>query len=68
MQRLTRAKAIRAKCIDCCCEQQSEVRKCQIVDCPLWRYRLGREIDAESDGKSGVNINNEQLGDELDIE
>jgi hypothetical protein len=34
-------KAIRAKCIDCCCYQQSEVRKCVAVKCPLWPYRMG---------------------------
>lgn len=43
MQRLTPTKAIRAKCLDCCCGQQAEVRLCQILTCPLWRYRMGRE-------------------------
>jgi hypothetical protein len=35
-------KAIRAKCLDCCCEQHSEVRKCVAFDCSLWPYRMGR--------------------------
>ena len=35
-------KAVRAKCLDCCCEQPTEVRKCTAVDCALWPYRLGR--------------------------
>lgn len=43
-ERVGRAKAIRLKCLDCCCGQQAEVRKCPAVDCPLWRFRMGREI------------------------
>lgn len=43
-ERLTRAKAIRAKCLDCCCGQANEVRLCSCLDCPLWRYRFGTEI------------------------
>ena len=34
-------KVIRKKCLDCCCGQHSEVRKCNITDCPLWPYRMG---------------------------
>ena len=44
MDRVTRAKAIRLKCLDCCCGQAAEVRKCHIEDCPLWIYRMGREV------------------------
>jgi hypothetical protein len=32
---------IRAKCLDCCCGQLSEVRKCTAVGCALWPYRFG---------------------------
>jgi hypothetical protein len=32
--------AIRAKCLDCCVNQESEVRKCTAVACALWRYRM----------------------------
>lgn len=41
--RLTPTKAIRAKCIDCCCGQVAEIRRCSIKACALWRYRMGRE-------------------------
>ena len=34
-------KAIRAKCIDCCCGQKAEVRKCVSTDCALWPFRMG---------------------------
>lgn len=35
-------KAIREKCLDCCCGNAAEVRKCVAVDCALWPYRMGR--------------------------
>lgn len=47
MERITRAKAIRLKCIDCCCGNTAEVRKCPAEHCPLWRYRMGKEIKDE---------------------
>jgi hypothetical protein len=34
-------KAIRAKCLDCCCYQEGEVRKCAAIECPLWPFRMG---------------------------
>lgn len=45
MERLTRGKAIKAKCLDCCCGQYTEVKKCTVTTCPLWIYRLGKEVD-----------------------
>ena len=33
--------AIRDKCLDCCCGNAAEVRRCGMIDCPLWWYRLG---------------------------
>ena len=58
-QRLTRQKAIRAHCIDCCCGSSKEVRLCACTDCNLYPYRLGYEIKdnatAEaSTGKDGI--------------
>jgi hypothetical protein len=43
IKRLTRAKAIRAKCLDCCCGQAVEVRLCTVQKCPLFPYRMGKE-------------------------
>lgn len=34
-------KAVRAKCLDCCCGQEAEVRRCAITDCSLHPYRFG---------------------------
>jgi len=45
-ERLTRGKAIRLKCLDCCCGNSAEVRRCHMTNCPLHRYRLGREKSA----------------------
>lgn len=58
--RLTRAKAIRAKCLDCTCGQRHEVRLCPSKDCPLWIYRMGREIKSET----GEKIQGEKEGEE----
>ena len=44
MERVSRSKAIRLKCLDCTCGQSAEVRKCELTDCPLWRFRMGREV------------------------
>ena len=49
MERITRAKAIRLKCIDCCCGNTAEVRKCPAEHCPLWRYRMGKEIKDDNE-------------------
>lgn len=38
---LTPVKAIRANCIDCSGGNRAEVRRCNIVTCPLWPYRMG---------------------------
>lgn len=35
-------KAIRAKCLDCCCGQQNEVKLCPCSDCPLYPFRFGK--------------------------
>ena len=40
---LKRARAIRAKCIECCAGSPAEVRRCHLYDCTLWPWRLGRK-------------------------
>lgn len=36
-------KAIRAKCLDCCCGQANEVKLCPCEKtCPIWPFRLGK--------------------------
>lgn len=41
-KKLTPIKAIRAKCLDCCCGSAHEVKLCPIEDCSLYPYRLGK--------------------------
>ena len=48
-ERGSRKKAIRLKCLDCCCGSAYEVRLCPARQCPLWRFRLGAECRDESD-------------------
>ena len=36
-------KTIRAKCLDCCVYQPSEVRLCTAADCALFPYRFGTD-------------------------
>jgi len=37
-------KAIRAKCLDCCCWQADEVRLCPSKKCALHPYRFGHRL------------------------
>ena len=41
-KKLTAIKAIRAKCIDCSGGSKQEVQQCVVKDCPLYRYRMGK--------------------------
>ncbi len=34
--------SIRAKCVDCAGGSRAEVKSCELTDCPLWDYRLGK--------------------------
>ena len=42
-KRLTRAQAIKAKCLDCCAGSIVERRLCPATDCSLWPFRCGKE-------------------------
>jgi len=39
---LTRKRAIRLKCLECCAGNGADVRRCGITGCTLWPYRLGK--------------------------
>jgi len=54
---------IRARCLDCCCNQVSEVRKCTAVGCVSWPFRMGwnpwrerKEISAERRKEMGARL------------
>jgi hypothetical protein len=38
---LIRSLSIRAKCLDCMCDNAAEVRRCDIRTCALWPWRMG---------------------------
>lgn len=59
--RITRAKAIRLKCIDCCCGNMAEVRRCPSEQCPLWRYRMGKEIKDDENSEYANDFEDEDL-------
>lgn len=63
MERVSRSKAIRLKCLDCCADQAAEVRRCPATNCPLWRYRMGRE---ENDELKPLRKNSEKNDEILD--
>lgn len=46
MSKTSPLKAIRAKCLDCCCGQIVEVRYCTALKCPLNPYRMGHKPKA----------------------
>lgn len=35
-------RAIREKCLDCSGGSSNEVKTCEVRDCPLWKFRSGR--------------------------
>jgi hypothetical protein len=54
-------KALRLKCLDCCCGSANEVRLCTAVDCPSWPFRLGKTpwrqpLSAEAKAKLAANF------------
>lgn len=52
---MTPVKAIRAKCLDCCCGSAHEVRLCVCTDCTLWPFRLGRNPNRKAKEENGAD-------------
>jgi len=44
-------KAIREKCLDCSAGNEAEVRRCTVVSCALWPYRMGKNPSARAPGR-----------------
>ena len=49
MKRLTRGEAIKAFCVECMGHQPQLVKDCTAPDCPLFAFRLGREVLGRKD-------------------
>ena len=41
IEKIPPLKAIRYKCLDCCCNSRTEVDECPVHTCSLWPYREG---------------------------
>ena len=60
---LTPVKAIRKKCIDCSGGSLKEVRLCQVTECELYPYRMGKRPDDETkDTLRALFLKNDELG------
>lgn len=67
MQKAALRKAIRDKCLDCCCGQEKEVRICEIKKCSLWPYRLNlREYQDPVDEKIYTAMDGNESVDEVE--
>jgi hypothetical protein len=40
---ISRAEAIRKNCVECCCGNAAEVRRCHMTGCPMWPFRMGTD-------------------------
>lgn len=58
---ITKAKAIRLKCMDCSGFQPGEIQKCTCYDCPLYPFRFGNEKGLE---RIYISEEDEQEGNE----
>ena len=48
-----KSRAIKAKCLDCCCFDRDEVKNCKAELCPLWHYRPYTTRKKADDGRMG---------------
>ena len=58
---LTPIKAIRIKCLDCCCGNTAEVRRCPAQNCSLHPYRMGKRPKAGGDTLEEPNSTDTQV-------
>jgi len=55
MKTLSPLKAIRANCMECSVYQPREVRNCNITECPLYPYRMGRNPNRKGIGNKKLS-------------
>jgi len=60
----SRAAAIKARCLDCCCWQRVEVANCPVETCSLWLYRPYRSSENLKNPQKtgGLEKNSENKG------
>ena len=44
---MTAMRAIRAKCLDCSGDSRMEVHQCPVKDCPLYKFRYGKNPNSK---------------------
>ena len=59
MKEITPMKAIRQKCLDCSCQQLSEVKECSIKNCALYPFRMGYKLDENGNRRKGKPLSEE---------
>lgn len=57
-KKLTPIKAIRLKCLDCCCGSAYEVKLCTAANCPLYPYRFGKNPNRAGIGNCNAKFPN----------
>lgn len=57
--KLTPIKAIRLKCLDCCCNSANEVKLCNCDKCALYPYRFGKRPKGEQELEAKAKIEKE---------
>lgn len=53
LKHTTPLKAIRLKCLDCCCGSAHEVKLCTVEKCSLFPFRLGKNPNRAGIGGNG---------------
>jgi hypothetical protein len=54
-------KLVKAKCLDCCCDQPKEVALCPIERCPLYTVRLGKDPNKRKLSEAELEIRRNNL-------
>lgn len=55
LQRKSMRAAIKSRCLECMDWKNAEVSRCNVVTCPLWRYRPGSKTRGKKELKVGVS-------------
>ena len=57
-KRISPLKAIRLKCLDCCCGSANEVKLCTVEKCALYPFRFGKNPNRAGIGNYNAKLPN----------
>lgn len=60
---LSPRRAMRKKCLECCCGSSHEVKVCVMPDCPPWPYRNGQGHLHRSEGRDDSDAGTQRSPD-----